>query len=283
MHDPGLAIGEAIDNDGLQALFKCSVSGGMRRSHSTKTLVIVSDHTRGIYEDRWDGNVLHYTGMGLRGDQKWKGTQNKTLGELDSNGVDVHLFEVSSPGRYTYQGRVGLAGDPYESRQPDADGKDRRVWIFPVQLTDTNAPVAPNLEELSMQRRRRERAAGKLSIEQLLARIKSDGGVGPGKRTVMTTQHTRDPHVSELAKRLAKGRCQLCGESAPFKKRGGIPYLETHHIQWLSRGGPDIIENTVALCPNCHRRIHVLDRVSDQRRLQGAASSSLATLGRSNT
>jgi len=25
----------------------------------------------------------------------------------------------------------------------------------------------------------------------------------------------------------------------------------------LAEGGPDTVENTVALCPNCHRRCHV--------------------------
>ncbi|WP_296863638.1 HNH endonuclease [Thermosyntropha sp.] len=29
------------------------------------------------------------------------------------------------------------------------------------------------------------------------------------------------------------------------------------HIEWLSRGGTDTIDNTVALCPNCHRKMHV--------------------------
>ncbi|WP_429628901.1 HNH endonuclease [Tunturiibacter psychrotolerans] len=42
------------------------------------------------------------------------------------------------------------------------------------------------------------------------------------------------------------------------------PYLECHHIVWLARGGDDTIENTVAMCPNCHRRMHVLD---DRRKL----------------
>lgn len=51
----------------------------MRRSISTNTLVIVSDHTKSIYEDRWIGNVFHYTGMGLTGDQRIDATQNKTV------------------------------------------------------------------------------------------------------------------------------------------------------------------------------------------------------------
>ncbi|WP_249923569.1 HNH endonuclease [Paenibacillus odorifer] len=62
---------------------------------------------------------------------------------------------------------------------------------------------------------------------------------------------------------MAKGICQLCACPAPFVDKKGEPYLETHHINWLSRGGHDTIENTVALCPNCHKKIHELDLESD--------------------
>lgn len=33
----------------------------MRRSHKTNTLVLIFDHT--MYDDNWEDNVLHYTGM----------------------------------------------------------------------------------------------------------------------------------------------------------------------------------------------------------------------------
>ncbi|WP_076119905.1 HNH endonuclease [Paenibacillus odorifer] len=75
--------------------------------------------------------------------------------------------------------------------------------------------------------------------------------------------YSRNPFVSLLAKKMAKGICQLCACPAPFVDKKGEPYLETHHINWLSRGGHDTIENTVALCPNCHKKIHELDLESD--------------------
>ncbi|MFV5483444.1 HNH endonuclease [Acinetobacter towneri] len=46
-----------------------------------------------------------------------------------------------------------------------------------------------------------------------------------------------------------------------------MPYLETHHIVWLARGGEDTISNTVALCPNCHKRMHLLDLEEDKVKL----------------
>lgn len=44
-----LLIGKVYCNEEIARTFKCSQTGGMRRSHTTNTLVIFSDHTKGIY------------------------------------------------------------------------------------------------------------------------------------------------------------------------------------------------------------------------------------------
>lgn len=85
----------------------------------------------------------------------------------------------------------------------------------------------------------------------------------PKKKRVSTTGYERDPYVVEYAKRRANGKCQLCSEKAPFNNILGKPYLEAHHIIWLSKGGTDSINNTVALCPNCHRKMHILNIKQD--------------------
>ena len=44
--------------------------------------------------------------------------------------------------------------------------------------------------------------------------------------------------------------------------------METHHIEWLSKGGSDTIDNTVALCPNCHKKMHILNDLENKRFLK---------------
>ena len=44
--------------------------------------------------------------------------------------------------------------------------------------------------------------------------------------------------------------------------------METHHIEWLSKGGSDTIDNTVALCPNCHRKMHIVNDERDTETLK---------------
>lgn len=68
----------------------------------------------------------------------------------------------------------------------------------------------------------------------------------------------RDPRVVAWVRREAAGHCELCGEPAPFES-GGEPFLEVHHVVPLSDGGFDSVENAVAVCPNCHRRLHLSD------------------------
>ena len=51
--------------------------------------------------------------------------------------------------------------------------------------------------------------------------------------------------------------------TTPFSRADGDPYLETHHVVWLAQGGSDTVENTVALCSNCHRKMHILKLEAD--------------------
>jgi 5-methylcytosine-specific restriction enzyme A len=63
-----LKVGQVLTNQEIGDLFKSTIYMEMRRSHETNTLVLVSDHTK-LYEDRWEDNIFHYTGMGKKGDQ----------------------------------------------------------------------------------------------------------------------------------------------------------------------------------------------------------------------
>ena len=138
---PPISIGETISNGLLSEIFKVGNMGGMRRSKATGTLVLISDNTKGLYQDQWHEGRLLYTGMGKVGDQTLDGNQNKTLAESNTNGIDVHLFEVHTAGKYTYAGRVRLADLPYQEVQPDDNGQNRKVWVFPLEKIPVESDV----------------------------------------------------------------------------------------------------------------------------------------------
>ncbi|MEY1594106.1 HNH endonuclease [Burkholderia sp. Bmkn7] len=79
----------------------------------------------------------------------------------------------------------------------------------------------------------------------------------PERITVSTYAYLRNPDVVAEVLDIAQGQCQECGKPAPFpRKSDGSPYLEVHHRVRLAEGGEDTVENAIALCPNCHRKMH---------------------------
>ncbi len=119
--------------------------------------------------------------------------------------------------------------------------------------------------EYEMELEKQQKEINSLSKEQLhdLA-IKKD--VQPIKKIVAVNYVERDQVVSKYTKNRANGKCDLCEQTAPFETKDG-PYLECHHVITIADGGPDVIYNTVALCPNCHRKIHSLKDPKDLKKL----------------
>ena len=116
----------------------------------------------------------------------------------------------------------------------------------------------------------RESKLAKLSNNELKKRALNAPKI-PEKKLFTSFQSVRDPHVAAyFVKKEAKGICQLCKNPAPFRKKDGSHFLEVHHIKWLAKGGKDEIGNTVALCPNCHRKMHSLNRKKDVKKLKVA-------------
>lgn len=260
---PPFKVGDIVTNAMITTTFIVGNMGGMRRSKATGTLVIISDHTKGLYDDKWYGDELHYTGMGKIGDQVMQGNQNRTLAESDHNGIEVHLFEVMQPAQYLYQGVVKLCGAPYQENQKDESGNLRKVWMFPLCTEKHFASVSSDAfrDYVKIQAQK----AKQLSGRELETAAREHSSEKAAYRTVATKTFIRDPYIAQYAKERANGICQLCGKEAPFIGKDGKPYLESHHIIWLSQGGADSIENTVALCPNCHTKMHIVNAEHDRQ------------------
>jgi len=76
----------------------------------------------------------------------------------------------------------------------------------------------------------------------------------PKKIQTHTYRILRDTHLARAIKALHKNTCQLCGTRIVLGE--GKTYAEVHHIRPLGHphNGPDIAENILVLCPNCHVR-----------------------------
>lgn len=84
-----------------------------------------------------------------------------------------------------------------------------------------------------------------------------EGNKTPARFAGVGSDFQRSKAVAAWILFHAKGLCEHCQRKAPFTTDLGQQYLEVHHVVTLANGGPDTVDNTVALCPNCHRAAHL--------------------------
>lgn len=250
--------GDKYSNYDLMNTFLCSEQGGMRKSNRKNALILVTAHTKPLYSDKWDSNgILHYTGMGQKGDMDLNWSQNRTLNTSLDNGVSIYLFEVFndlSLSKYTYRGEVKLVGKPYKEKQLGIDNLERNVWMFPIKPIKRSFT---RIEDVIDSDKQTEKEVKKVPDNILNKIVTLKARQKPSEKIVISKAYSRDASVKEYTKRRANGTCELCNREAPFFTKNGEPYLEVHHIITLAENGPDSVINTVALCPNCHRKIHL--------------------------
>jgi len=122
----------------------------------------------------------------------------------------------------------------------------REALNAPSTLTPED--FAPTADEVTLEQR-----AAKLERQPLKDEPK--GIERPEQTQSNGKSYVRDPEVRAWVRQQAEGKCEGCGEPAPFEK-DGRPFLEVHHVKHLAQSGSDRPSNAVALCPNCHRRCH---------------------------
>ena len=138
-----------------------------------------------------------------------------------------------------------------------------RNWIPGLPpATNVGANVAKQIELILSKLEQRPLDAKLIfesKVNDLLKRKsieKPNGNKKPQKREANVFEYDRDPNVKAWVLKNANGVCENCQQEAPFTTKSGVPYLEVHHVCRLSDNGSDTVQNTVALCPNCHKEIH---------------------------
>lgn len=200
------------------------------------------------YEDSWveEEGVYLYTGEGQRGDMTFT-RGNAAIRNHQEEGRDLHLFEASSRrGFYRYVGQMLYIGY-HEEQGKDITGKERSQIVFELIPFDTSVAGEMSTE---IQEKLWQESLQDLRNQALLRSFPST----TSQRQVEL--YNRSHAVKIYALKRASGTCEGCGKKAPFVKEDGRPYLEVHHLNRLSDGGPDHPKSVIALCPNCHRQAH---------------------------
>ena len=272
MFNPNLSIGQVLTEKEVHDIFECQTMLGIRMSKKNNLFVIMSGSAKKkIYDDQWVGDTLYYNGTDINSDTnanqtlvKGKGNNNYQLFQVWSTPAasrpQIFLFVKFESNKCIYKGEVRLKEQPF--LKPRHDDPSRSVYIFPLQLMRVN-------EEQNLQSYNKAALqAYSVELGKLYKKVKgktsNNQSLVPQKHEAIHSVYARNPEISTYAKRRAKGVCDLCNQKASFKDKNGNPYLESHHVEWLSEGGIDTIDNVVALCPNCHRKMHIVADKKDK-------------------
>ena len=204
-----------------------------------------SGSQHGYADRRRPDGVFEYFGEGQLGDMQMR-AGNAAIANHAADGKSILMFQAQGKGRVRYEGEWLCEGFHIEPA-PDRTGTIRDAIVFELRPLEAvvavvEQPSAPeaqvNFAEL---RRRAHVAAGQSQV------------TGTARRTL----YQRSADVRDYVLARAGEDCEGCDRPAPFRRASGMPYLEPHHIRRVSDGGPDDPAFVIALCPNCHRRVHV--------------------------
>lgn len=268
MCNVNLKIGDFLSNSELSKKFTVSIMGGMRFSTENNILVLITKIHDNPYPDRWEGNKLYYTGMGRKGDQSIDFQSNKKLNSIyytEKITTKLVLFINTDQNKYLYCGEVKTIWRPYFKYQYFTKNEKRKIIIFPLivkNLTSISSQFFDSTINIKSYKNKKEDTLIK-NIDTYQKNYDNKNYVNAKEK-----KYYRNPYIAYISKKYAKGICQLCQKAAPFQDKDGNPYLESHHIEWLSRGGKDRLDNVIALCPNCHKKMHIIDDKKDVKLLQ---------------
>ncbi|RSM45491.1 hypothetical protein DMA12_13590 [Amycolatopsis balhimycina DSM 5908] len=247
---PGVAEGqlfpsrEELARAGVHREVRAGITGKAARGAES---IVLS----GGYDDIDRGDTLIYTGHGGQNeakeqvsDQSFSARGNAALktsmilaapvrvirGRGKNERRNAHIFNPPLHG-YRYDGLYFVVECRYEVID------DFRMCRFVMVKADPVDTITPSGSfEISS-----EKWHGGLPL----------GNSNPDRRAVNGSRVSRSAEVANSVKKLYDHTCQICGNRLEVSGRG---YSEGAHIQPVSGGhdGPDVPENMLCLCPNCH-------------------------------
>lgn len=199
------------------------------------------------YKNSWitEKNTLKYYlySHNSKFDENYK--QNKAI--INSANIPLYVFLKTNDNEYVLDGAyefIDVVTELDKSKWFRLQKNKHEYHSLPIGKKTLNLDFEKEIEE-----------SERLSSEQRLELINSNIGK-PSKREVVSSAFIRCPHIVVETKKRANGVCEKCNKVAPFVGKNNEPYLEVHHLIYLSQDGIDELSNTLALCPNCHREMH---------------------------
>jgi 5-methylcytosine-specific restriction enzyme A len=224
------------------------------------------------------------------GDSLWAFTRNRQKRYVLAAELVVKA-KTKNPSNFRY-GRYRLWGDIHNSRYFQVDDQPsveqvirhlscstkadvlgqafqghaavRRITNVDHQILSTLAaqlPLEPRARILPEERLEAALLLGnKGGVEQLIHQD-VPGMAATRQQYLYQQAPTRNRLLVAQLQELYQGRCQICLWNPRSEYSTNL--CHGHHLQWLSRGGDDALNNMTLVCPNHHAAIHQCDAPFD--------------------
>lgn len=143
-----LRVGEYYSNDQIKYALEVSNLGGIRpklKNNKLDFIVLITSAEenkkiiRNPYADKIEGDILTYTGAGLKGDQEVSGV-NKRIIEQVEKPIPILGFLKEEVNQYKFIGFLFLLRH-YQDYQIDNQENLRTVWLFEFQIFSDIPPL----------------------------------------------------------------------------------------------------------------------------------------------
>lgn len=203
----------------------------------------------GYDDEQLEDGTLLYFGEGQVGPMTFS-HGNLAIRDHAENGEDLFLFRKVRDAYIRFAGQYVYGGHEIRPNVRDRNGNPRDAIVF---------RLIPHGQLVADARSNSDDPGDGLDATDLpglrAAAIQTPkGDLSPTEARRVVWRRSRAVRRYVLGR--ARGRCEGCGESAPFLGTGGAPYLEPHHTRRLTDSGPDHPAHVIALCPTCHSRVH---------------------------
>lgn len=132
-----------------------------------------------------------------------------------------------------------------------------------LSAISADLPEDPRARLLPEERLEAAVLPGNRDAVQDLIREERPGVAEARQEYLYTVAPSRNRQLAFELQALYAGRCQICRWDPRDVYGHGL--CHAHHVQWLSRGGADELENLMLVCPNHHAAIHGTDTPFDFR------------------
>ena len=133
-YDPHIALGQTLSEDEIHEIFNCQTRKGIRlgtkeipETHEKRKIIVIISGSakKKIYDDVWDGDILHYNGADLKTNKALEQTLDRKHGNNNSQLLacykpsspdderDIFLFVKREANKNVYKGPVEICQPPY--------------------------------------------------------------------------------------------------------------------------------------------------------------------------